>query len=112
VLTDIFQEDNFEKLLVANWTRFLDSSKLLAYVLRNVQENANSLAIINGQNTKAKGVKATISRFYLDIDRFTIWLEFTVPLGINRTAEGTMELALDFRGNLTHINTVGNILMP
>lgn len=109
MLSNVFNEDKFEKLLVANWTHFLDSSKLLAYVLRNVQENTNRLAIINSADFKAKGVSLTISRLFLDRDRFNIWAEFTVPVGDRRIAEGTMELTMDFAGNLAHVNTMGNI---
>jgi len=112
MLTGIFQEDNFEGVLTANWTRFMDSGKLLAYVLRNVQEHANRLAIISGTKVKAKGVSMTISRFYLNNNGFGIWLEFSVPVGQNKTAEGTMELSLDLKGNLNHVQTIGNVYVP
>jgi hypothetical protein len=57
MLTNIFKGDEFEKLLVANWSKFLDTSKLLGFVLKNVQEKTNNLAIISGSEIKTKVIK-------------------------------------------------------
>jgi len=109
VLKNIFREDKLEELLVANWTHFLDSSRLLAFVLQTVKANINRLAIISSSEIKPKGVSITLSRCYWTPTGFTLWVEFNVPMATNKMAEGTMELHLSNNGSITHINTLGNL---
>lgn len=109
VLKDCFSEEKLEELLVANWTHFLNSSKLLAFVLQNVKENINRLAIISSSEIKPKGVSLTLSRCCWISTGFTLWVEFHIPIATNKMAEGTMELHLSCKGSITHVNTLGNI---
>jgi len=108
-LKDAFNKDKFEENLVANWTKFVDGQKLLAYVLHNVKNNANTFANISSSSLPVKGVSITISRFHWINHAFIIWAEFHVPLSINSMAEGTMELSLSANGTISHIRTIGNI---
>lgn len=107
---NIFDADKLEKILVANWTHFLDSSKLMAYVLQKIQENASSLDIISPEKIKNKGVKMTLSRFSLNPHGFIIWVEFNAPLAPNNYVEGTMELLLDLQGQFNFMSMNGNII--
>lgn len=109
VLKDSFKEDKLEELLVTNWTHFLDSSKLLAFVLQKVKENINNLAVISSSDIKPKGVSLTLSRCYWIATGFTLWVEFHVPITTNKMAEGTMELHLSSNGSITYIETIGNV---
>ena len=109
VLNNAFKEDKLEELLVANWTHFLDRSRLLAFVLQTVQANINRLAIISSVEIKPKGVSVTVSRCHWIPQGFILWVEFHVPLAVNKMAEGTMELHLSCNGSITHVATVGNI---
>ena len=109
VLKNVLKEDKLEELLVANWTHFLDGSRLLAFVLKNVQENKHRLAIISGTEIKPKGVSVTLSRCHWTPEGFILWAEFHVPLTTNDMAEGTMELHLSCNGSISHIATTGNI---
>lgn len=107
---DIFNADNLEKILIANWTHFIDSSKLMAYALKQVQDNASRLEIISGEQIKNKGVRITISRFHYSPRGFLIWIEFNAPTApLNKYAEGTLEVLLDHQGNLQLLNINGNI---
>ena len=108
-LQNIFDKNKFEEFLIANWTQFINSSKLLAYVLHNVKNNANTFANISSSSLPVKGVSITISRFHWINHAFIIWAEFHVPLSINSMAEGTMELSLSANGTISHIRTIGNI---
>lgn len=107
---NIFDADKLEKILVANWTHFLDSSKLMAYVLQKIQENASSLDIISPEKIKNKGVKMTLSRFNLTPHGFIIWVEFNAPLAPSNYVEGTMELLLDLQGQFNFMSMNGNII--
>jgi hypothetical protein len=108
ILQNALKKEKLEELLVANWTQFIDSSKLMAFVLQKVQKNQNQFAIINGKKSPT-GMRITISHFYPSVAGFVFWVEFIIPLEINKTAEGTMELSLSHTGNITHIKTLGNI---
>lgn len=109
VLRNVFKEDKFEEILVANWTHFLDSSKLLAFVLQNVRTNINNLGIIPSAEIKPKGVSITISRCYWTPKGFILWIEFNIPIEIRKMSEGTMELLLSIDGNISYINVLGNL---
>jgi len=109
VYMKIFDGDKLEKLLVANWTQFLDSSRLMAFVLQKLQENAGRLDIISSGQIKSKGIKITLSRFHISGNGFVIWIEFNAPVAHNRYAEGTMELFLTLDGQFNLINLIGNI---
>jgi hypothetical protein len=108
-LENVFKEDKLEEILVANWTQFLDSSKLLGFVLKNVKENINNLAVINSKELKRKGPSITLSRFYRINTGFSLWVEFHVPIDENKTSEGTMELYLSSNGIITYVTMTGNI---
>lgn len=107
--SNIFKEEKLEELLVANWTHFLESSKLLAFVLQTVQANKNRLAIISDSEIKQKGMSITLSRFHWTKNGFLLWIEFNIPLASNQMAAGTMELILSHNGSITHNQTMGNI---
>jgi len=109
VLKNTFREDKLEELLVANWTHFLDSSRLLAFVLQTVKANINRLAIISSSEIKPKGVSLTLSRCYWTPKGFTLWVEFHIPIASTQMAEGTMELHLSCNGSISHVNTLGNL---
>lgn len=108
-LKNILDHDKFETLLVANWTEFINSSKLLAFVLTTVTTNTNRLAVISSANIKSKGVTITLSRFYWTSSGFDLWVEFQIPISANKMAEGTMELNLSNEGNISYVNMSGNL---
>lgn len=109
VLKNVLRPEKLEELLVANWTHFLDSSRILAFVLKTVQANIHRLAIISSSEIKPKGVSATISRCQWTPQGFILWVEFHVPVSAKQMSEGTMELHLSCNGSITHINTLGNL---
>ena len=110
LLSGSFKEEKLEELLVANWTQFIDSSKLLAFVLQNVQQNKSKLAMIPNSEINPKGIKITLSRCYLTTKGFFLWVEFTVPLAAKQVAEGTMELLLHHNGSINYLSNTGNIV--
>ena len=109
VLKNILKENKLEELLVANWTQFLDSSKLMGYVLQNVRDRIDSFAVVPQTGIKQKGVQITLSRFQIVPTGFIVWVEFTVPMAMNQLAVGTTELHLTNTGNISHIQTIGSL---
>jgi hypothetical protein len=109
VLKNVFKEEKLEELLVANWTHFLDSSRLLAFVLQNVKANINNLAIISSSEIKPKGISITTSRCHWTPKGFILWIEFHIPIETKKMSEGTMELLLSNDGNITNITILGNL---
>lgn len=104
-----FDKDKFEEFLIANWSQFLNSSKLLAYVIQNVKNNTNNFRIISASTISLKSNFITISRFDWKPQGFILWVEFNIALDADKTAEGTMEILLYHDGSLSQIQTLGNI---
>jgi hypothetical protein len=101
--------DEFEKLLLTNWTSFIDSRKLIAFVLTNVRDS--ELPILkNTLPSQKKSIQITISNFRATQDRtFTIWVDFVIPKSAS-IAVGTCELRFDpLTGDIKHLQTIGNL---
>lgn len=109
ILQNVLKADKLEELMVANWTQFIDSSKLLGFVLKTVQNNIDRLAIISIAKIQSKGMSITFSRCHWHKNGFIIWTEFHVPLAINKIAEGTLELVLSSEGSIYVNNISGNV---
>lgn len=109
--SDFLNKDKLEKLLIANWAQFLNSSKLIGYVLTTVKSNIDRFVIISNSKITPKGVSITLSRCDWTVQGFIIWVEFSVPISSDKIAEGTTELCLSHNGTLTHISTLGNIFI-
>lgn len=109
ILQNVLKADKLEEVLVANWTQFIDSSKLLAFVLKTVQSNVERFAIINSAHIKPRGISATVSRCHWNPKGFLMWVEFHVPISTNKIAEGTMEFNLSINGSIYLINILGNV---
>jgi hypothetical protein len=109
ILQNALDKDKFEEFLIANWSQFLNSSKLLAYVIQNVKNNTNNFGIISASTISLKSNFITISRFDWKPQGFILWVEFNIPLTTDKTAEGTMEILLSNDGILSQIQTIGNI---
>jgi hypothetical protein len=110
-MKNILKTDKLEKLLVASWTQFLDSSKLMAFILKNTRDHIEHLAYVPSE-WKRKNIQISISRFQLNATGFIIWVEFSVPLENNQVAVGTTELHLANTGIFTHLKTLGNLHCP
>jgi hypothetical protein len=108
-MKDVLKEDKLEELLVANWTKFLNSSKLMAFALQNARDRLQSFAIIPSTDVRNKGVQVTLSRFQIVPTGFILWVEFNVPIETDSVAVGTTELHLSNTGDIKHIQTLGNL---
>lgn len=111
-MKDVLKDDKLEELLVANWTKFLDSQKVMAFVLRQVRDRSESFACIPSAEFRNNGVRVMLSRFQIVPNGFIVWAEFTVPIEANCVAIGTTELHLTNTGDISHIQTLGNIYQP
>jgi len=96
-----------EELLIANWTSFINYSKLMAHILEIVRDT--ELAVMEQSTIPKVGIQISISRFELIHNGFLIWVEFKVPKEENKIAIGTSELKLSASGDLSHIKTIGNL---
>lgn len=96
-----------EELLVANWTKFLDSKKIMAFVLQTVRDRSDSFVEIKNSGQKIPNIQVMLSRFQIVADGFIVWVEFKVPLD-KKFASGTTEFHLTNTGNITHLQTLGN----
>ncbi len=100
--------DKLEELLLASWTQFLDSSKILAFVNECVLTAENTLTVVDDMRVPRKGKQITLSRFQIVPQGFILWAEFSVPMH-EKMAMGTVEFLLDNRGYISHIQTLGSL---
>jgi hypothetical protein len=103
--------DEFERLLLTNWTRFINPQRLIAFVLSNVRDTELTAQKGTFPSTK-KSLKITISHFRVTQDRtFIVWVEFAIPKSTG-LAVGTCELRFDpLTGAIDHLQTLGNLLL-
>ena len=109
--SEFLNKDKLEKLLIANWSQFLNSSKLMGLVLTTVKSNIDRFIVISNNNLPNKGVSITLSRCEWTRHGFIIWVEFSVPISNDKVAEGTTEFCLNHDGTLTTLSTLGNIFI-
>ncbi len=79
--------ENLEKMLLLNWSNFLDLKKLREFMISHV-----------GQQN---GLQLKFSKFELTTSHFVIWIEFK-----STNIIGTTEAKLYFDGTLEHVETV------
>lgn len=108
-IKNVFKEEKLEELLVANWTQFLDSSKLMAFVIQNVRQNIDKLVIVSASEMIPKGVSLTLSRCHWISTGFNLWVEFNIPLSGTEMTEGTIELNLSNNGSIFFLSILGNL---
>lgn len=103
--------DEFERLLLTNWTTFINPQKLISFILEKVRDS--ELTVKKGTSLfQKKSLQIKLSYFRIaDEHRFyTIWVEFTIPKS-QGVAIGTCELSFDpLTGAIEHLQTLGNIL--
>jgi hypothetical protein len=104
----LLKEEQIEKILVANWTQFIDVSLLRAFVQQAVQKNINKLTIIP-MKTSLKGNSISLSRFYYENNGYYFWVEFYNIIE-KHAAEGTMEIFVPLENNqIKMISIIGSL---
>jgi hypothetical protein len=86
----IINEENLEKILVANWTQFIDSKLLRDFVQNEVPKNLNSLINIPVKKLSINTNRVSLSRFYPHQNGYILWIEFVLKVK-DKIAEGTIE---------------------
>jgi hypothetical protein len=104
--------DELERLLLVNWTKFINPQRMISFVLSNVCDT-DLVRVDQPAPTQKKSVQITLSQFRpAKNGSFEIWADFIIPKkeGI---AVGTCELRLDpLTGSIEHSQTLGNIFAP
>ena len=103
----ILNKEKLADVLTQNWTKFIDYRALMSLAINSVQLYAKNWSLLE-DNKKKNGNKITISKTSIKQNKMILWLEFEVQINTN-VAIGTIELAMDFEGNLQINQTVGNI---
>jgi hypothetical protein len=85
--------EKLEKLLIANWTAFLQPREILKFVI----EQAKTV------NIDSPISNLSISRFELNDYGFLVWIEFNSIVN-NQKINGTIEATIDSTGNLHPID--------
>jgi hypothetical protein len=100
--------DEFEKLLISHWTKFINPQKLIALVLTHVRDT-NLIRNNTSPPIQKKAIQVTLTQFRATLDGFIIWVDFVIPKE-KGLAIGTCELRMcPITGELRHLQTLGNI---
>jgi hypothetical protein len=100
----------FERLLLANWTKFINPQKLIAFVLSAVRDA--ELGTLKTDSPKKPSLQITLSQFRPEAEGFLIWVDFTIPKP-KGAAVGTCELRFNpAQGEIHIVQTLGNVLLP
>jgi len=89
---------DLEKLLVANWTKFIDRRALMSFV------RDCSIQYLQIEPT-CQARKISFSRFKLVEKGFLVWIEFEVMHGVAHTT-GTIEALINWHGQFQPLEIV------
>ena len=102
--------EELERVLLLNWTRFINPQRMIAFVLSRVRDSDLNKVAGNPPMQKS-GIQVSLSQFRPAKDgSYILWAEFLVPKE-EGTAIGTCEMRLDLEGSLNHIQTVGSLFI-
>jgi hypothetical protein len=105
----IINKENLEKILVTNWTQFVDIKLLRTFVQTEVSKNLNSFISIPVKRNKINANNISISRFYSFNNGYIIWIEFILYIE-NKIVEGTIEaFTSEDDGAIKTISKNGNV---
>jgi hypothetical protein len=108
-MNSIVKKSDLEKLLLTNWTKFIDYQKLIIFVTQTVRDY-NNFPIFEEDELPEKGVQITLTRFSILNNKFILWIDFTVPKQLGFVI-GTCETTLELSGKMYLQNLVGQHLM-
>jgi hypothetical protein len=86
-----------EKILIKNWSEFLDIRKVLSYA-KNIAEQQLEI-----QNPKI--ITVIVTRCELQNNGMLIWIDYKI-LDFDNIVNATTEFFLEFNGKTNHIKTI------
>lgn len=102
----ILDTKKLEETLIKNWSNFIDTSRLIAFVLKCIRDQAD----IKKQKSKPPQTQTqfTISSFTPNVDNFIVSVEYTCPSD-NGTIIGTCVCKINLLGNIENLSTLGTL---
>lgn len=97
----MINKEKLEELLVRNWTKFLDTKKIMVKTLQDVNISTDKFNYCKDEKQPANNTTTQIglSRFCLTESGFIIWIEFVVP-NYNYISVGTIEYIIYHNGSI------------
>lgn len=107
-MKNIVNLDDFEKLLIVNWTKFIDTNRFITFILSNI--NSKTFTKSDQKISSKKNFQTTVSQFKLTSAHcFNVWVDFILPKK-EGVVIGTCEIELNFLNNeIKHLQTTGNL---
>jgi hypothetical protein len=108
-MENLVNKDEFEKVLLVNWTKFINPQRMISFILSNVRDT-NLVKSDRITELKQKSVQITLSQFRpTNHGSFIIWADFIIPKK-EGLAVGTCELSLEpVSGSIKHLQTLGTV---
>lgn len=106
----ILKTEILENLLIKNWTQFVDSHKLLAFVLSSLRDM--SLPPIFQAKFQCKNnVQIAVSQAKFKKNLLSLWVDYVVPKSETSYLTGTCEVDLDLStGQIVNTNIIGSLI--
>lgn len=105
---NLIDVEKLGEILVAHWSNFIDSTKLMVWTMQKVRNNLDNF-IISDANFNGITTKITVSRFEIySPEGFILWIDFTIPHN-EKIAAGTIEVILSLNGTLKAEIISGNL---
>lgn len=93
----MLEKDKLEKLLIKNWSCFLNTRKLLEFATLIAK---NELKI-----SSPKITTLTLSHCEIDQEGLLIWIDYKI-LDEGKSVNATTELILQFNGSIKYLKTI------
>ena len=102
----VLNKDGLESVLLQNWSKFSDTTKLMAFVLQQVRDHEWIVAKEETPQGSTRSISLSLSRCSWVEHGFEVWVEFTVPID-KGIAIGTVEAIIRDGGEVHPLDITG-----
>lgn len=108
----IFNKENFESLVVKNWTTFISYKDLFKIIKDKSLSLINSMSTIKVNTSPQINSRVIMTRFEYQKNNIIIWFDFHVTLEPNQKyIAGTIEFTLNNQFELNYSSLDANLFL-
>lgn len=101
----IFNKENFESLVVKNWTTFINYKDLFEIIKEKSLSLINSMSVIKVNTSSLINSRVIMTRFECQKNGIVLWFDFHYTIEPNQKyIAGTIEFTLDDQYKLNYSN--------
>lgn len=108
----IFNKENFESLVVKNWTTFINYKDLFEIIKEKSLSLINSMSVIKVNTSSLINSRVIMTRFECQKNGIIIWFDFHYTIEPSQKyIAGTIEFTLDDQYKLNYSNLDANLFV-